>query len=246
MKSDIKKNLLIFIRHGERSDRIPGLTPTFNKNDPELTLNGKRQAYDIGLILSDYLFDNYPTFNNINIISSPFARTIQTSKNILKGLSNKFSIDDCLNIDYYFAEYIKDEFPTHDYPTFLVVKNDINKLLPDLENTNLNYVNDPDNIISKKYEDDELCKSRISRGLENLWMNFENQKNKENNVLIIISHGDPINFANIELGYPGPFNWRNIKYCNSFIYEIDFIEDESGIIKRDVRYIDQLIPEQNI
>ena len=242
MKKNLKKNLLIFIRHGERSDKVTGIIPTFNKWDPELTLNGKRQALDIGSILSDYLLEKYPNFKNLKIITSPFARTIQTSKNVLKGLSNKLAFENNLEINYYFSEYIKEVYPTFDFPSFLVVKNEFHKLLPDLENTDLSYMNNADEVISKQFENDKLCEERILKGLKNLFSVL--QKEKEETVYVVVSHGDPINFANIELGYPGPIGWRNIQYCNSFVYEVDFTEDKSGVIKSKVKYIDQLIPAQ--
>jgi len=244
MNHFLKKNLLIFIRHGERSDKVPGNITTFHMHDPELTENGKRQALDIGLILSEYIREKYPTFRNFNVITSPFARTIQTAKNVLKGLSKNFDVTDNLQINYYFSEYIKEQFPTHDFPTFLVVTNEFQKLSPHLENTNLTFMNEPDNIISKQYEDDNICKERIQKGLEDLLSSIYEEA-KDEHVYIIVSHGDPINFANIEFGYPGPFGWMNIKYCDSFIYEVCFLKDEFGVIKRNLNFVEQLVPEQN-
>jgi len=238
MKNNLKDRLLIFIRHGERSDRVADFIPTFHKFDPELTENGKRQASEIGSILSGYLLEKYPSFNKIKIISSPFARTIQTSKNILKNLSSKHSIENNLYLNYYFSEYIKADFPSFDVSSFLVVKNQIPKLLLDLEDTNLIFSNEPKNIILDNFENDEICKLRVLNGINDL---LSNLKNEEENVFIIVSHGDPINFINLEYGYPGPFGWRNIKYCNLFVYEVQI--DELDNINN-LKYIESFFPKQ--
>jgi len=235
----IKKNLLIFIRHGERSDKV-GRTPTFHKYDPELTENGKRQAFDIGKKLSNYLMNNYPLFKNIEIISSPFARTIQTSKYILNGLitTDYPNIQNSIKLNFYFSEYIKTEFPTFNFPIFLVVKNDIHKLLPDLHNTELIFHNEPNNIISQRYEDEEICHKRIQNGVKAL---LKNMIDDENKVIIVVSHGDPINFVNIDYGFPGPFGWTNIKYCNSFIYNVEIDKDQKS---QNIMYIESFYPIQ--
>lgn len=225
------KDLLILVRHGERCDKV-GLIPTFHKHDPELTEKGKQQGFEIGTILSDYLSQNFPQNKNIFIISSPFARTIQTSKKLIKGLNskndiNKLNFENTIHINYHFTEFIDKNFTTFDYTKFLILKNQFDKLEAELEDTRLIPINDADGIMNNGYETTDSCSARMINGIKSLLI--EDQKNftfknlnGNKNVFIIVSHAEPINQANIQMKYPGEFGWSFIKYANAIIYDINY------------------------
>ena len=83
------KKFIIVMRHGERTD-FSGFTPKFGEWDPELTKRGEEQAFKAGNIISKQLqemnLNSDSTF--IQVISSPFVRTIQTARNVIKGIKN--------------------------------------------------------------------------------------------------------------------------------------------------------------
>ena len=82
---------IILMNHVEK--QIPHEKPTLIKNidDTELSSIGIQQALDIGNQLGLNLFGI--NFSEINIFTSPFTRTIQTSLNVANG----FDINDKIN-----------------------------------------------------------------------------------------------------------------------------------------------------
>lgn len=86
-----KERLIIIMRHGERTD-LAGFTTEINEFDPELTENGKNQAFEAGRRLKEFMEMKYndekDTFlnKNIAIVSSPFTRTLQTAKYLKNGM----------------------------------------------------------------------------------------------------------------------------------------------------------------
>jgi hypothetical protein len=107
-------------------------------------------------------------------------------------------------------------------------------LLKDIEKENLIYLGDTSslpNIIETK----EFTSNRVTGILPILQENF---LECENDVLILISHASPVDYLNIYSKYPGPFGYRHIKYCGSYIYLYD---PETKLAK----YIDTIIPKQD-
>lgn len=234
------KNLLIIIRHGERIDHI-GKRPTFHDFDPELTQKGKDQAFNLGNILVDYLQANFPEHIKIKIYSSPFARTIQTSRYLLDSLSKNFEMENTININYYFSEIVAScDFDDPNFPSFIVLRNNFELLEKDLQYTKLNFSNDSDGIISGNFESYTECSGRLTKGIKDLINNL-NSDNQEKSVYIVVSHAEPINQMNIYLGYPGQKGWNNVKFCNAFIYEFQQtnIDDDE-----DFKYIHSVYPPQ--
>jgi bisphosphoglycerate-dependent phosphoglycerate mutase len=96
----IGDKLIIAVRHGERTDHA-GLTPKLGAFDPELTDKGKMQAYEAGEMVRKYLLEErmLSDLPRIIIATSPFARTLQTTKYFKQGLSgvelNLSSDNDC-------------------------------------------------------------------------------------------------------------------------------------------------------
>jgi len=225
MNFSTKKNLLFLIRHGERADHA-GLIPKFHNFDAELTELGKMQAQKMAEILLNYFKINDIRINNIKIISSPFARTIQTSKKILNVLKNEYSLEDEIEIDYFFSECRKvKDFKNPDFISFLILLNKTELLNDEIENTKINYRNQSEGIIEKTYEDIDECFIRVGKGLENIFENDFTSKSEHDlgiEVYIIVSHGEPINQINRYLKYPGTLDSDLVLYCDCFMYESDY------------------------
>ena len=234
-------NLLIFVRHGERMD-MAGLTPTFHACDSELTTKGKQQAFEIGVSLSEYLMRNYPDHKTIKIYSSPFARTIQTSKNLIDGISRNMEIDDTININYYFSEVAGPcNFKDPDFKSFIVLLNKYELIENEIGQTKLNYFNNPNGILPEKHETQKECGIRVVRGLEDFVFNIHKDAEIQKNVFVIVSHAQPINQMNIYLGYPNPVGWDNIKFCNCYVYEYEVNISNDNLRGK---YVDSFFPEQ--
>jgi broad specificity phosphatase PhoE len=91
----IKDKLLFIVRHGERMDMIENIdynTLKFGRYDTELTDEGHNQAYKVGNKISIYLGENNYKSTNTVIISSPFARTLQTAGQVSRALDTKLPI----------------------------------------------------------------------------------------------------------------------------------------------------------
>jgi len=221
-------------------DRV-GLKPTFHDFDSELTPKGKEQANELGQLLSSYLARNYPEHKTIKIYSSPFARTIQTSKHLLKGLSKNFDINDCITIDYYFSEVDEpSDFDDPDFKSFIVLLNKFDLIQNEIGETKLNYNNEPEGLLPDRFESYKQCANRLIKGLKNLVFNV-NSNHLQNNVFVIISHAEPINQLNMHFNYPGELGWYNIKNCNCFIYEYEVNETNDDLKGK---FIDSFFPKQ--
>ena len=233
-------NLFIFVRHGERMDRV-GLKPTFHAFDSELTPKGKEQAFELGETLSNYLLRNYPDHKKIKVYSSPFARTIQTSKNLIKGISENMAIENSVNINYYFSEVDEpSDFDDPDFKSFIVLLNKYQLIENELGDTKLNYNNKPEGLLPEKFESYQQCANRLIRGLKDLVFKI-NSDAIQNNVFIIVSHAEPINQMNMHFKYPGPLGWYNIKYCNCYVYEYEINETNDDLRGK---YVDSFFPKQ--
>lgn len=105
--------MLFLIRHGERADKRPDLKIKYDLGfDPPLTPDGHRMAFETGMYLANYLSG---TKANIQIISSPFMRCMETSMGICKALN----INN-ITVDYRLSEYmIRKFFPRGDPSPFL-------------------------------------------------------------------------------------------------------------------------------
>lgn len=233
-------NLFVFVRHGERMDRV-GLTPTFHAFDSELTPKGKQQALELGETLSKYLMRNYPEHKTIKVYSSPFARTIQTSKNLIQAISKNMEIENTININYYFSEVDEaSDFDDPDFKSFIVLLNKYELIENEIGDTKLNYNNKPKGLLPEKFESFKQCANRLIRGLKDLVFNL-NQDSIQNNVFVIVFHAEPINQINMHLKYPGSLGWYNIKYCNCYVYEYEVNENNDDFRGK---YVDSFFPKQ--
>jgi broad specificity phosphatase PhoE len=213
------KKILICTRHGERSD-YAGMTPTLGKNDAELTNKGMEQAYNIGVVLCDEILKR-EIKGKIKILSSPFARTLQTAKYISKALSERLTKaqhDNTINVQNFLCEYIEYSLISKDLPkNYLAVYNNKNFRETEFQKTKLKFVNDKENL-PHKIETEEDCIERIKNMID---ITLESCLENEIDVVILVSHGTPIDKINQHLGYPGPYGYKQIEYCDSFIYGVD-------------------------
>ena len=99
------------MRHGERADLLPNanfLKLKFGKYDSELTDLGKIQAKETGIKIKNMISKHFEIDNlnhlNIRILSSPFARCIQSANVLSKVL--KLDKDKDIYIEYGLSEYL--------------------------------------------------------------------------------------------------------------------------------------------
>lgn len=266
--NNLKKDLLILVRHGERVDKI-GLIPKLHKDDPEITEKGQQQGFQIGNILADLFVKNYSHFKKIYIISSPFARTIQTSKKVMEGINRyvnnlnynveqeipNISLENKIYLSYDFSEYIDQGFSSYDISRFLTVKNQIESLKSFLSDTKLIFLNSQSEVTNDEYENINHVSKRMLKGIEAILRNKRkifninktsnaaaNNEDNENNVFIIVSHAEPINQLNIVLDYPGKYGWENIKYANAIIYDIIYDKRVDKPNNYSLHYVNSLFP----
>lgn len=229
------KRIVIIMRHGERSD-FKGLTPKFGANDPELTKHGEQQAIIAGKMISKQLEELNVSKDDskIQIYSSPFVRTLQTSRGVLKGIKavNAYNISDIINVDCHLCEHINYEF--NDFPkNFLNILNETQIFKNEFSNDKLNLVSKFD-VLPNKTESDNACTQRFTKYFK--WKIPEILQS-EYNITIFVSHATPVSEMNMLLNYPSETGWWDVSYCQSFYYEIDPNTKES-------KYITKVIPPQ--
>ena len=220
-----KKKYVILVRHGERADRA-GLPIIFHEKDPQLTDKGKRQAYEAGNIIKSFLKETInENIDNIklDIFSSPFTRTIQTSVQI----RNNICKDKKIKLKNALCEYINIEFEGYNPSEVIGL-----------------YINHPkieDEFCNEQFElcEDSLPKSFESEtDIEQRMNTFANSKIKqifENyncDVTILVSHASPIDHLNRVMGYPGPYGWHNLPFCSTMIYSYDIENNKFEYIKK--------------
>jgi broad specificity phosphatase PhoE len=229
--NEISSNkLIICTRHGERSD-YAGLNPKLGKNDPELTINGNEQATLMGFQISEEILKRNIK-GKIKILSSPFSRTLQTSKYILRSLSEKLdknNLDNIIYVENNLCEYMEyshvNPVPPKDY---LALYNNKDFKDREFKNIQINLLNDQD-VLPTEIETDDVCSNRIKNLLD---LTLESGFNKDVDVYIFVSHGTPIDKLNQFMGYPGPFGYKKIGYCDSFIYNVDLANKKTEYIDR--------------
>ena len=219
MESKSNKKLIICTRHGERTDHV-GLIPSYGPCDPELTENGCQQAYLMGQILSKEISEfTKDQKGKILILSSPFVRTLQTSRGLLSGLvehdNNSLGIQKEIHVDHLLSEYIKKELIEILPVNYLNLYNNCEFLQTELPEYSLNFLNMKE-LLPVELECKETCHQRMKKCVENVINDV--LKMEDVKVVILVSHGTPIDNINKILGYPGPYGWKNINYCNSYFY----------------------------
>ena len=217
MKNDIK--LLIIIRHGERTDRV-GEIPKCGILNPELTEKGKQQSFIAGKLTLETIKkygikDISP--NLIEIRTSPYMRTIQTSIQILKGFNLSFINNNKLNkvyIDFDLKKRIKPN-----------KKIDKNELLYKTVDTYANFDNELNNIeflgdkgdFSLEPETSEQCEKRSFKYVDTIIKN--SLEKSENKILIIVGHRGSLKYILKKLGYK-IIEKKILDYCSQFFFDV--------------------------
>ena len=217
MKNDIK--LLIIIRHGERTDRV-GEIPKCGILNPELTEKGKQQSFIAGKLTLETIKkygikDISP--NLIEIRTSPYMRTIQTSIQILKGFNLSFINNNKLNkvyIDFDLKKRIKPN-----------KKIDKNELLYKTVDTYANFDNELNNIeflgdkgdFSLEPETSEQCEKRSFKYVDTIIKN--SLEKSENKILIIVGHRGSLKYILKKLGYK-IIDKKILDYCSQFFFDV--------------------------
>jgi broad specificity phosphatase PhoE len=230
-KSQYKK-LVICLRHGERSD-YAGQVSCLHKFDPELTDNGKLQAYMAGKnILGGVKSIMGSNINGrIMILSSPFARTLQTARQVYNALNEEINknqstlqLDNQIHVDHLLCEFIEESFNNELPIDFLSIYNNSKFLDKELKEIELKFINEKKLLPGKK-ENSEECFDRLKTCAKNV---IENMFNTDTDIVILVSHGTPIDNLNKAMGYPGPHGPSYIEYCSHYFYGVD-LEREGGI-----------------
>ena len=220
------KKLLIIIRHGERIDRI-GEIPKCGIMNPELTEEGKRQSFEASKIiiknLKKYGMDDISP-NLIQIRSSPYMRTIQTSVQLIKGLNLIFSndINDKINklnkvhIDFGLRKRIKPnkKFKKEDFIYYSIDK----YANFDEEIKNVEFTGEKGEFPLNE-ETKEQCEKRSIMYVNNTLKKEIDDKSNINRIFIIIGHRGPLKYILKKLGY-NLVNKKIFEYCSEFFFDI--------------------------
>ena len=175
--------IFIVMRHGERADMVGGHKMKLNQFDPELTENGMNQAISIGKEIRKF-FEGKINFSqsNIVVLSSPFARTLQTSKFVIEGISHK---NNTIIIDNGLSEYIKKDGFISNPSEFLEYYNNNEYLLSYLGNVKI-VENSPTISLPYYPESFDKCLIRYRETLNRLTKKYS----MENfDIIIIVTHG---------------------------------------------------------
>lgn len=233
--SEIKK-LLILIRHGERIDRT-GEIPKCGIMNPELTEKGKQQSFESSKIIIENIkkfgIDINP--NTIQIRSSPYMRTIQTSVQLLKGLNlifsnnkkEKVNILNKVYIDFGLRKRIKPN-KTFSKEDFLYSSVDKYKNF-DGEIKNIEFLGDRGEFPLNE-ETKEQCEKRSIEYVNNVLKKEINKKDNEYKIFIIIGHRGPLKYILKTLGIN--VNHKKIlDYCSQIFFDISNSIDNTSFLK---------------
>lgn len=216
-----KKKILVTMRHGERTDFI-GLKPHFGKYDPELTKNGEEQAFMSGKILYEQLKKIGVDLSKVKvtIFSSPFMRTMQTGRELIKGYNSINTTNSSplqINIDYLLSEYINYEFDGHFPKSFLNSLQQGAAFKDQFKDFKLNNSNLPD-LLPKEEEYDSTLNKRMAKCLKT---RLKQINDSYIDVAFMISHGSPLSELNQDLGYKGNYGYQHVNYCQMYYYYLD-------------------------
>ena len=102
-KQEKQPCFVALIRHGERADAAPKQA-TSKKwevyHDPPLTDKGIKQAYETGLALKKFLYEDQAC-SEVILECSPFLRTLMTAAQIAKGIGHAK-----IRINYLYCELL--------------------------------------------------------------------------------------------------------------------------------------------
>lgn len=229
------KKIILITRHGQRLDNtILKFSQQFPQNDTELSLKGREQAYEIGDKIKEYLLKNCslePNHDNTILISSPFARTLQTANEILVAYNlSKYTlhIDNRLSECIYY--WIVSDLPLN----FLALYNSANRKdefsnkFEELENAKVNtFENLNLEGVPTKYESESEVLNRMSESFQENVERFLRSPTSKIDILHFVSHAGPMVQLKKMIAdkYPTKFNLQRIKYespefCDTYVLEL--------------------------
>jgi broad specificity phosphatase PhoE len=176
---------VIVMRHGERMDCVDENQQKFHKHDPELTEKGYKQAFSIGEQILFFLTENNKSLSKmkIRIVSSPFARTLQTAKGVIETLQ---WADKCITTDNGLSEYIKKDGFSSNPSNFLELLNHNQMLLKEFTDIKIEAAQ-PSLELPTYPEPFDKCLFRYRETHKRLVEKFIVQENVD--LLIIVTHG---------------------------------------------------------
>jgi broad specificity phosphatase PhoE len=214
------KKFIFIARHGERADMSKDCDLNLLKcgrYDTELTENGKCQAFQAGETIKNFLKENKKdyTIHNTSVISSPFARTIITANELIKGLCIPEKIP--LFIENGLCEHLnKKWYPQHPNSFLLSLKDEmcekkeyLNSQIKGLECRYQNITEMP--IYPETHQECELRFKNVYNKIINHHFHVE-----EKDILILVTHFFPVeiflrHFYNKEHAPP-------LEYCLTFAF----------------------------
>ena len=230
------EKLLILIRHGERIDRT-GIIPKCGIMNPELSDRGKLQSFESSKILIENIkkYGVKISPNLIQIRSSPYMRTIQTSAQLLKGLNlilvnnkkEKIKILNKVIIDFGLRKRIKPEkiFEKKD-----ILYTSVDKYTNfDEEIKNIEFIGDNGDFPLDK-ETNEQCKKRSLDYLNNILKKELDNKDNLYNIIIIIGHRGPMKYILKKLGFT-IVDIKKMDYCSQFLFDVSKGIDNSRVLE---------------
>ena len=198
------EKLIIVIRHGERTD-LAGEVVKLHQSDPELTEQGKTQAYNTGLRLKE-IIEEFVDSPDIAIISSPFSRTIQTAKYVKNGLGLSLPI----YLENGLSEFITKNW-FRDKPV-LAFENGNELLMNELMNEAI--IESSFTAFPEFPESTNRCIERINNTLDLIVYNYLIKKGFDIVILITHVYGMQILCQKMNM----PFDLFDIEYCSTFIF----------------------------
>ena len=219
-KDKLSDKLIILIRHGERAD-LAGIPVKMHMSDPELTDEGKTQAYEAGKRLKEILEEDILKDKTIALISSPFSRTLMTAKYVKNGLDLNLPI----NIENGLSEFISKSWFKNspcDFLEFLHCNEILmNELMHDI------VFNNSLNALPEFPESTHACIERFRTTLDLIIYYYLILKNYD--IVILVTHvfGLQTLCEKMEI----PLDFFDIEYCSTFIFKLDLEKNKFNFEK---------------
>lgn len=248
-----KIKYIIISRHGERIDMVNKKNQILKEDDPELTKNGREQSEKMGEKL--FLFfknEKKIVFSkeNLQIFSSPYSRTIQTSISLIKGYELSIYESKILNINNKILEMIN-SYTVSNFPKKVVALYNppttnsslYKNQFEEFEKRKFSFKNDGqfnENELPIRYESEKEIMERIKSAVDVV---INNGKEEDFFIYQFVSHAGIINYLYAYLNYLAYIKLDedlayeyinlvhdveyNIDYNDSFIFKVEY--DESDI-----------------
>jgi len=189
---------IIILRHAERADMVENAIIENIKcgiYDTELTDRGKSQAYEAGIKIKEFFYDKKIDLKllerdkKIKFLCSPFARTLITSFQMLKGLN----LTTPITIEEGLCEHLSKKWypcPPENFLAWIQHEESKEKIYLNSEIEDHSIIHDSKTPLLSYPETHEECAIRLKSVYENI-TNFYLEE-CDNEVLFLITHYLPI------------------------------------------------------